>query len=132
MAMGTGWFSARPNTASAAYPARAFQLQSVNAILDQLFDTRDAGEDGSLKITLPREAENRMLVPIRVEASHSEKVAIIIEQNRFPLACVYDSTDYPAGTFIGMLELDESSVISCYALKQGLLYRHSAVVRVPG
>ena len=117
--------------ARAAYPAVAFQSQSVEEILLNLFDTRESGEDGSLRISVPPEAENAGLVPFRVEASHSEKVAIIVEGNRLPLACVFDATNYPQGTVIGTLRLERSSRVSCYAMKQGLLYRNAASVRIP-
>ena len=118
-------------SAQGAYPVTAFQSESLEEILLNLFDTRESGEDGSLRISVPPEAENAGLVPFRVEASHSEKVAIIVEGNRLPLACVFDATNYPQGTVIGTLRLERSSRIFCYAMKQGLLYRNSASVRIP-
>ena len=118
-------------SAQGAYPVTAFQSESVEEILLNLFDTRESGEDGSLRISAPSEAEHAGLVPFRVEASHSDKVAIIVDGNRFPLACVVETASYPQGTVIGMLRLEQSSRISCYAMKQGLLYRNTTAVRIP-
>ena len=117
--------------ARADYPVQAFQSNSVEEILLELFDTRESGEDGSLRISAPPEAENAGLVPFRVEAGHSEKVAIIVDSNRFPLACVLEAANYPQGTVIGTLRLERSSSISCYAMKQGVLYRNAVSVRIP-
>ena len=117
--------------ARGAYPVAAFRSQSVEEVLANLFDTRDSGEDGSLRISVPPEVENAGLVPFRVEASHSEKVAIIVDGNRYPLACVLEAANYPQGTIIGTLRLERSSRISCYAMKQGLLYRNAVSVRIP-
>ena len=134
LALGPRWITDRIGLfreARGAYPVAAFQSQSVDEILLNLFDTRESGEDGSIRISVPPEVENAGVVPFRIEASHSEKVAIIVDGNRFPLACVFEGANYPQGTVIGTLRLERSSSISCYAMKQGLLYRNAVSVRIP-
>ena len=125
-----GLAPALSQTAGAPYPGRAFHSAAVDDILLRLFGTRDSGEDGSLRLNVPREAENRLVVPFRVDAGGADKIAVLALANRFPLACVADSANYPHGALLGVLKLEQSSIIACYAMKQGLLHHNSAPVRV--
>lgn len=116
----------------ADYPAEAFKTNNVNDILLTLFGTTEIGEDGGLEIEMAQIAESQKRIPFKITARHSEKVAIIVEQNQYPLVLVADATNYPNGVIIGTMDLNQSSTISVYAFRQDLLFRNSRLVQVPG
>jgi hypothetical protein len=103
---------------------------NVEEILLELFETTDTGEDGGLEISISSQADNPNLIPFRITARHAERVAIIAESNPQPLVMVTDTTNYPEGVIIGTLSLQGPSVVSCYVLRQGYLYKNSRHVDV--
>ncbi len=114
----------------ATYPVSAFRTQSVDEILMRLFETNDVGEDGSIKIHAPLEAEHPAFIPFRISAPGAEKIAVVVDNNTEPLVLAMDVTGNTSGVIMGTLRMQWSSRISCYAMKQGQLYRASRFVRL--
>ena len=126
-----GLSTLHPRRGFASYPVAAFRNKQVDTILEDLFDTTQAGEDGAILIQMPLDAESDRGIPFRITARHAEKVAIFAEGNQQPLILVADTGQYPQGVFFGTVDLDQSCNITCYALRQGFLYRKSRWVRLP-
>jgi hypothetical protein len=126
----SGWIGMIPTRAAAGYPVQAFRMSSVEEILLELFETTDSGEDGGLEILISSEVDNPDLVPFRITARHAEKVAILAENNTHPLVMVTDTRNYPEGVIIGALALQRPSVVSCYVLRQGYLYKNSRRITI--
>ncbi len=112
-----------------AYPLSAFETDSVEQILNQLFETNDVGEDASIRIHVPRVAEQREFVPFRISAPGAEKIALMVDNNPQPLVMTMD-VGSTSGIVMGTLKMKTSSSISCYAMKQGQLYRTARWVRI--
>jgi predicted secreted protein len=114
----------------AAYPVAAFRAQSVDDILVELFETSDAGEDGSINIQVPLEAEHQAYIPFRISATGAEKIAVLVDNNPEPLVLSMVPGKNTDGVVIGTLQVQSSSTISCYAFKQGQLYLATRRVRL--
>jgi predicted secreted protein len=114
----------------ASYPVAAFRAQSVDDILMELFETSDAGEDGSIIIQVPLEAEHQAYIPFRISAAGAEKIAVLVDSNPEPLVLSMVPGENTDGVVIGTLQMRSSSTISCYVLKQGQLYLASRQVRL--
>ncbi len=125
-----GRFSGIKAEASIAYPRSAFAASSIEQILNQLFETSYAGDDASIAIRIPREAEHRELVPFRMSAPGAEKIAVIVDNNPQPLVMVMTIATPADGVVMGTLKMKTDSYISCYAMKQGQLYRAARWVRI--
>ena len=127
----TGLSILHPRQASASYPVAAFRNKNIDTILENLFDTTQSGEDGAISIQTPLDAESGQRIPFRITARYAEKVAIFAEGNQQPLILVADTRQYPQGVIFGTVDLDQSCNITCYALRQGFLYRKSRWVSLP-
>ncbi len=123
--------TALPRPASSDYPLDAFRSESVSEVLQILFGTTDAGEDGGINIELSPQAESRQRIPFRITAPYTDKIALLVEQNRHPLVLTVDSNHYANGVIIGTMDLAQSSVVSVYTFRQQQLYKHSRRLRVP-
>ena len=117
--------------ASASYPVAAFRDKKIESILEDLFGTTESGEDGAISFQIPLDAESSQRIPFRVTAQYAEKIAILAEGNKHPLILVADTSQYPQGVILGTVDLDRSCKITCYALRQGFLYRKSRWVNLP-
>ncbi len=126
-----GLSTLRPRQAAASYPVAAFRNKKVDAILEDLFETAQSGEDGAILIQMPLDAESAQRIPFRITARYAEKVAILAEGNQHPLILVADTRQYPQGVFFGTVDLEQSCNITCYAFRQGFLYRKSRWVSLP-
>ena len=127
----TGLSTRYSKTAVASYPAAAFRNQKIDPILEDLFDTTQSGEDGAILIQVPLDAESDQRIPFRITARYAEKIAIIAEGNQQPLVLFAETNQYPQGVILGTVDLEQSCNITCYALRQGLLYRKSRWVNLP-
>ena len=126
---GLSILSSRP--AAASYPVASFRNKNIDAILENLFDTTQSSEDGAILIQTPLDAESGQRTPFRITARYTEKVAIFAEGNQQPLILVADTSQYPQGVILGTVDLDQSCNITCYALRQGFLYRKSRWINLP-
>jgi hypothetical protein len=115
----------------ASYPVAAFRSEKIDPILEDLFDTTQSGEDGAILIQMPLDAESDQRIPFRITARYAEKIAIFAEGNRQPLVLFANTSQYPQGIILGTVDLDQSCNITCYALRQGFLYRKSRWVNLP-
>ena len=122
--------SLKPALTFASYPVAAFRAKSVDDILMELFETSDVGEDGSIHIQVPLEAEHRAYIPFRISATGAEKIAVLVHNNPEPLVLSMVPGENTDGVVIGTLQMQSSSTISCYVLKQGQLYHASRQVRL--
>ena len=114
-----------------ASPESVFDAFSVEQILNQLFETSYVGEDASIHIQVPREAEHHEFVPFRISAPGAEKIALMVDNNRQPLVMTMETgNDNPNCVVMGTLKMQAASYISCYAMKQGQLSRAARWVRI--
>ena len=116
---------------AASYPVAAFRNKNIDTILEDLFDTAESGEDGAILIQMPLDAESDQRIPFRITARYAEKIAIFAEGNQQPLVLVSDTSQYPQGVILGTVDLEQSCNITCYALRQGFLYRKSRWINLP-
>lgn len=125
--LGTIGFAHR---ALSAYPVASFNSNEIDEALVRLFGTNEYGEDGGIIITAPFEAENRELVPFKIRTNHYEKLAVFVHGNSRPLALYTEVKDYSSTMIVGTLKMQTSSEVSCYVMKQGLLFKNTTYVRV--
>ncbi|MXZ81116.1 MAG: hypothetical protein F4Z15_07070 [Gammaproteobacteria bacterium] len=111
-------------------PNTVFRSRDIDSVLIELFQTADSGQDGSLRIDVPVEAVNASVVPFRIVASNTERLAVFVEGNARPLLLVTEEAHRPHREMTGAFRLDRDSLVTCYALRQGELFRNSRPVRL--
>lgn len=126
--MQTGLWSAP--VAANPDPDTAFRSRDIDSALIELFQTADSGQDGSLRIDLPVEAVNAAVVPFRIVASNTERLAVFVEENARPLLLVTEEAHRRHCEVTGAFRLDRDSLVTCYALRQGELFRNSRPIRL--
>ncbi len=122
-----GVFSA---PSSAAIPSAAYKSNSMEEALFHLFGTREWGEDASINIQVPIEAEHHAFVPFRVSAKGAEKIAVMIDNNPQPLVIVMDEFIDSDPVMMGTLQMHSSSYFSCFVFKQNQVFRASRFIRL--
>ena len=115
----------------ASYPVSAFRANTVEDVLLGLFDTTDAGEDRSIRIESPLEAEHAAHIPFRIVTPGASQVAVLVTGNTRPLVLFSDLSNYPEGIIYGSLVMERQSSIAVYVIRQGSLFWNSRIVRLP-
>lgn len=135
------WVSARTSNtllpSTFASTARdPFEINHVNDILLQLFETDQAIYDASIKIDVPMEAENAQFVPFRISTIGAERIAIIVNENATPLLMTVegDADQTNKNDLIKVISatmrLESASHLSCYVIKQGELFQNSRYIDI--
>lgn len=127
----SGFSTLFPKAGLANSSANLFENDNVDEILLSLFNTTDVGEDGSIRIETSQQAESNLRIPFRITARYAEKVAVVAHSQSKPLILVADTSSNPDGVVIATMDLQQSSKLTCYVLKQGQLSGHSVFVRTP-
>ena len=123
---------ARPGSGFAKHPDTTAHSSYIDQVLTELFGTAVSGEDGGIQIDVPTEAVNQFIVPFRITARNAEKIAVLAERNTEPLIMVLETDNSRPGVVTGTFILERDSEISCFALRQGVLYKNSKYVRLAG
>lgn len=106
--------------------------QDEESILTELFDTAQSAQDGSLRIDLPVEVVNPDIIPFRVAATDAERLAVLIQGNQWPLLLKTEVEHRAYCEITGMFRLEQGGEFSCYALRNGKLYKNTQTVRWHG
>ncbi len=103
--------------------------EEMEPILLEWFGTTRYADDASLRIDLPVEIINPELVPFRVVALDSEKIAIFIEENKHPLVLLSEGGHHAYRELTGIMRAEGGRHFTVYALRNGNLYRNTRTIR---
>ncbi len=110
----------------------AFEFAAVDEILRELFGTSRSAQDAGLRVDLPGEVENPQFVPFRVAVSDSDRIAIFIEENQYPLLLVSEHEHRAYRELTGVMRLQRGKQLTVYALRNGNLHKNARTVRWNG
>ncbi|WP_322521748.1 thiosulfate oxidation carrier protein SoxY [Guyparkeria halophila] len=130
LAVGAGLLSPRAVLA-ADWPSAAFDSESMDNGLNELFGSSDAAESGDVSVKAPDIAENGAVVPVTVESSiaDSDKVAIFVSKNPTPLVASFDLSG--ANPFVSTrIRMGETDDVTGVVHAGGKLYKASKEVKV--
>lgn len=130
LAVGAGLLSPRAVLA-ADWPSAAFDSESMDNGLNELFGSADAAESGDVSVKAPDIAENGAVVPVTVESAiaDSDKVAIFVSKNPTPLVASFDLSG--ANPFVSTrIRMGETDDVTGVVHAGGKLYKASKEVKV--
>lgn len=130
LAVGAGLLSPRAVLA-ADWPSAAFDSESMDNGLNELFGSSDAAESGDVSVKAPDIAENGAVVPVTVESAiaDSDKVAIFVSKNPTPLVASFDLSG--ANPFVSTrIRMGETDDVTGVVHAGGKLYKASKEVKV--
>lgn len=104
----------------------------MESILLELFGTSRYADDASLRIDLPIEVINPEFVPFRVVALDSERIAIFIEENEYPLVLLSEEGHRAYRELTGTMRVEGGQHFTMYALRNGNLHRNTRTIRWNG
>lgn len=109
-----------PLQAFAAWPADAFDAESVEGAVTAIFGSADAEASDAIEIGGPDIAENGAVVPISVSSSipGTDSIALLAQENPSPLVATFDG-----GTAASTrIKMGKSSPLVAYVRADGKLY----------
>ena len=130
LAVGAGLLSPRAVLA-ADWPSAAFDSDSMDNALSELFGSGDVAESGDISVKAPDIAENGAVVPVTVESAiaDSDKVAIFVSKNPTPLVASFDLSG--ANPFVSTrIRMGETDDVTGVVHAGGKLYKASKEVKV--
>ncbi|WP_410474697.1 thiosulfate oxidation carrier protein SoxY [Guyparkeria sp. TX1] len=130
LAVGAGLLSPRAVLA-AEWPEAAFDSESMDNGLNELFGSSDVADSGDITVKAPDIAENGAVVPVTVESSiaDSDKVAIFVSKNPTPLVASFDLSG--ANPFVSTrIRMGETDDVTGVVHAGGKLYKASKEVKV--
>lgn len=129
VAAGSGLF--RPlDSLAGERPKSAFEAESPQDTLKNLFGTTDAIESNDIKINAPRQAENGAVVPIKVETTlPADMIAIVAEKNPNPLTTAV-SLNGAAGYYSARIKMGQTSDVVAYVKSGDKLYKATQQIKV--
>ena len=121
-----------PFRAFAARPKPAFESESVEDALNNLYGTSTMTDSDRIRIKAPDIAENGAVVPItvRFDLENAESVSIIAEKNPSPLAASFQLSPSSGGLVSTRIKMGETSPVHAVVKADGTLYRASKEVKV--
>lgn len=131
MAAAVGAGLVTPSTVLAR-SADAFDAESVDDALDNLFGDTDMEESDDINIKAPDIAENGAVVPITVDTSMDgvESIAIISEKNPTPLTSNFKLADNTHGFVSTRIKMGETSDVIALVRANGTNYTARKEVKV--
>jgi len=119
-----------PKSANAIYPYSAFNSKDTEKILLEVFGTTEAGHDGSINITVPRQTTTPKVVPFSITAPGADLIALILNNHSNPLIMVAELKQNKKGRIFGVLTMERSAELGCYALREGQLQKNSRFIMI--
>jgi len=110
----------------------AFDSKEMESILLELFGTSRYAEDASIRMDLPVAVINPEFVPFRVAALDSERMAIFIEENNYPLVLLTEEGHRAYRELTGIMRVEGGQRFTVYALRNGNLRRNTRTIRLSG
>ena len=121
-----------PFRAFAARPKPAFDSESMEDALTNLYGTSTVTDSDQIRIKAPDIAENGAVVPItvRFKIENAESVSIIAEKNPSPLAASFQLSPSSGGLVSTRIKMGETSPVHAVIKAGDTLYRASKEVKV--
>ena len=121
-----------PFRAFAARPKPAFESESVEDALNELYGSSAMTDSDQIQIKAPDIAENGAVVPItvRFKLENAESVSIIAQNNPSPLAASFQLSPSSGGLVSTRIKMGETSPVHAVVKVGDTLYRASKDVKV--
>ena len=115
-----------------AWPQKAFEANSRDAVMQALFDTTEVEESNAITLTAPDIAENGAVVPVSVTSTLDgvESISVIVEENPAPLAASFDLTPDAVADVSTRLKMGKTSNVVAVVKSDGKLYSATKEVKV--
>jgi len=107
----------------------ALDSGEMESMLLELFGTSRHADDASLRIDLPVEAINPEFVPFRVVAPDSDRIAIFIEESKYPLLLLSEEGHRAYREITGIMRAEGGQHFTVYALRNGNLHGNTRTIR---
>lgn len=124
----------RPQSASADWPAVAFEADNVEHALMALFENAEIEESDNIKIQTPEIAENGAVVPVEVSADFPklESITLFAEKNPVPLIGQFNFPDpqTAVGWIKTRIKMSETAHVIAVVSAGGKLYSARREVKV--
>ena len=121
-----------PSAVMAAWPKQAFEADSMQKAMNDLFGTAQTQPSSDISIKAPDIAENGAVVPVSVETSIGgvEEIAIIAEKNGTPLAANFKLADSAKGYVSTRIKMAKTSNVIAVVKTGGKAYSARKEVKV--
>ena len=116
----------------ATWPQQAFFSESIADVLRTYFSGMKPEASDLIQLKIPSLAENGAVVPVNVatDIKQVEAIAIIVQQNPFPLSAVHEFREQSLPFLSLRLKLAESSKVMALVYSQNRLYMKEKFVEV--
>ncbi|MFP3874462.1 MAG: thiosulfate oxidation carrier protein SoxY [Thiohalophilus sp.] len=130
VAVGAGLLT--PGTVMAAWPKNAFETESMETAMNDLFGSAEAEPSDDISIKAPDIAENGAVVPVSVTTGISgiEEIAIIAEKNDSPLAANFKLASNAKGFVSTRIKMAKTSNVIAVVKSGGKAYSARKEVKV--
>lgn len=121
-----------PRAVLAAWPKSAFESQSVQDALSNLYGTAQTQATGDIQIKAPDIAENGAVVPVSVTSNvgGANAIAIIAEKNGQPLAANFELGGNTKGFVSTRIKMSKTSDVIAVVKAEGKVYSTRKNVKV--
>jgi sulfur-oxidizing protein SoxY len=121
-----------PGAVMAAWPKRAFETESMETAMNDLFGTAQTQPSDDITIKAPDIAENGAVVPVSVETGIGgiEEIAIIAEKNGSPLAANFKLANNAKGYVSTRIKMAKTSNVIAVVKTGGKAYSARKEVKV--
>ncbi|MDZ7802832.1 thiosulfate oxidation carrier protein SoxY [Thiohalophilus sp.] len=121
-----------PGAVMAAWPKRAFETESMETAMNDLFGTAQTQPTDDITIKAPDIAENGAVVPVSVETGIGgiEEIAIIAEKNGSPLAANFKLANNAKGYVSTRIKMAKTSNVIAVVKTGGKAYSARKEVKV--
>ncbi len=115
-----------------AWPKKAFESESTDAVMNELYGTTDTAASDAVTLTAPDIAENGAVVPISVTTTLDgvESIGIIVTENPSPLVASFDLTPDAVADVSTRIKMGKTSDVVAVVKANGQLYSTSKNVKV--
>lgn len=121
-----------PHQLLASWPQAAFDADDPDAVLRILFSSGSLEESDRVNLKVPAIAENGAVVPLRIETDldHVQSISIIVANNPFPLAAIFEMTPRTLPVVSTRIKMGETSQVLAVVKTEGQLYSAQQQVKV--
>ncbi len=115
-----------------AWPKKAFESDSADAAMQELFGATATTASDAITLTAPDIAENGAVVPVTVSTTMEgvESIGIIVPENPSPLAASFDLTPDAVAEVSTRIKMGKTSDVVAVVKANGQLYSTSKNVKV--
>ncbi len=116
----------------AAWPSEAFYSKSIADVLKAYFSELKPVMSDAVQLKISSLAENGAVVPVNVatDLPQVKAMAILVQQNPFPLSAVHEFSEHSLPFLSLRLKLAESSKVTALVYSQNQLYIKEKFVEV--